>query len=84
MWLQAARHRLGKQQVSEEEARRKALIEQFTDAATTLMSGEADIFEQHREELQHALQMQEVLAPRPEQGMLQLYTLDAVCTSTKS
>jgi hypothetical protein len=68
-WLQAARQRIGKQELTEEEACKKALIEQFTDAATTLMSEEADVFELHKEELQHALNMQELLAPQPQSGM---------------
>lgn len=62
MQQQQARARVGRQDVSAEEAAQRALVERLTDAATTIMSEEADVFELHREELEHALSLSEVTA----------------------
>eukprot|EP00892_Ulva_mutabilis_P002562 jgi/Ulvmu1/12306/UM088_0026.1 len=53
--------RVGKKRITPEEQARLDLIERFTDAASSLLSTEADIFEQHKEELQHALRMSNML-----------------------
>lgn len=59
--MQKAADRVGKKRITPEEQARLDLIERFTDAASSLLSTEADIFEQHREELQHSLRMSSML-----------------------
>lgn len=52
---------MGKRHITPEEQARLDLIERFTDAASSLLSTEVDIFEQHKEELEHALRMSTML-----------------------
>lgn len=59
--MQKAADRVGKKRITPEELARLNLIEAFTDAASSLLSTEADIFEQHREELEHSLRMSSIL-----------------------
>ena len=62
---QSARQRVGHRPVSVEEQQRQDLIERFTDAASSIMSQEADIFEQRKEEIEHALKMTDVMSLQP-------------------
>lgn len=66
--LQGAQQRQRQQASSPEERARQASIEAFTDAATTLLSEEADAFDLHKEELEHALRMADMSSLRPSAG----------------
>ena len=57
------RGRVGRREVTAEEKEQQALLERFTGAATAMMSHEADIFELHKEEIEHALKLQSLLTP---------------------
>jgi hypothetical protein len=59
---QKARDRVGQRAQMPEDQARQALIERFTDAASSVMSQEADIFEQRKEEIEHALSMSDMLS----------------------
>lgn len=65
---QQARARVGRQEVGAEEAAQAALVTRLTDAATTLMSEDADVFDLHREELEHALTVSEMATRRVQPG----------------
>jgi hypothetical protein len=65
---QAARARVGRRQVTEEEKARQTVIEQFTGAATSIMSVEADVFDLHKEEIEHSIKMQALVSLQPLAG----------------
>ena len=65
-WLQqSARARVGKRELTAEESQRQGLIDRITDAASSIMSQEADIFDQRKEEIEHALKLSDLSLQAP-------------------
>lgn len=59
--MQKARDRVGSKRVKQA---KPVIIDALTDAATSLMTEDADAFELTREEIAHALQISQVTAPQ--------------------
>jgi hypothetical protein len=68
--LQKARDRVGSKRV---EQSKPVIINALTDAATSLMTEDADAFELTREEIAHALQISQITAPRTDSPGLRLH-----------
>lgn len=63
--LQKARDRVGSKRIKQA---KPVIIDALTDAATSLMTEDADAFELTREEIAHALQVSQVTAPQAQQA----------------
>lgn len=59
--MQKARDRVGSKRVKQS---KPVIIDALTDAATSLMTEDADAFELTREEIAHALQISQVTVPQ--------------------
>lgn len=61
--MQKARDRVGSKRVKQS---KPVIIDALTDAATSLMTEDADAFELTREEIAHSFQISQITAPQPQ------------------